>query len=272
MTTSVVIAAFNEEQHIARLLSSLSNQTRAPLDIIVVDDGSHDRTAEIAQHFGARVIRMPHRGPAVARNAGAEAARGDVLVFIDGDMAVCSTFLERVVAPIEERGEVGTFTKEIWVGNPQNPWAQAYAAIRRLAFPRLLGPDFPDRWENFRAVRREAFMAAGGYDNVGYGEDMTLASKLGCLAAAAPGARCLHFNPDSAAEVFANGRWIGRGHDIEQVEHPWRDNNPLRATSLGLRETARQRSWVALFARLAYHAAVMLGLLEQRFNRGTHAK
>lgn len=216
----MVIAAYNEAQHIALALASLSNQTRAPMEVLVVDDGSDDRTAEIARRLGAAVMRMPHRGPAIARNAGAEAARGDVLVFIDGDMAVSPAFLERIVAPIEDHGEIGSFTKEIWVGNPENPWARAYATIRRLAFPRLLGPDFPDRWENFRAVRRHAFIAVGGYDDVGYGEDMTLASKLGCLAVAAPGARCLHFNPDSASEVFANGRWIGRGHDIEQVEHP----------------------------------------------------
>lgn len=53
---------------------------------------------------------------------------------------------------------------------------------------------------------------------------------------------------------------------------PWRDNNLLRAAARGVLEAVRQHTPVALFARLAYHAGVMLGLLEQRLNWGTHAK
>jgi glycosyltransferase involved in cell wall biosynthesis len=272
MTTSVVVAAFNEEEHIARLVDSLSHQTQPALEILVIDDGSTDRTAEVARDAGAEVWSVPHRGPALARNFGAQRASGDVVVFLDGDMAVSSVYLERIVVPIEERGEVGTFTKEIWIGNPVNPWSRAYASIRRQPFPRLLGEGFPDRWKNFRAVRRDAFLAVGGYDDVGYGEDMTIASKLGRIAAAAPGAACVHFNPGSAAEIFGNGRWIGRGHDIAEVAHPWLVFGPARALVLGLGEAARQGTLIALAARLIYHAGVTLGLLESRLNLATHAK
>ena len=52
----------------------------------MADDGSTDRTAEVAERLGALVLRLLHRGPAAARNAAAARARGDVLVFLDGDM------------------------------------------------------------------------------------------------------------------------------------------------------------------------------------------
>ena len=82
---------------------------------------------------------------------------------------------------------MGTFTREIFLGNRENRWARAYAALRWSRTDRVLPIDFPDRWANFRAVRRDRFVAAGGYDDVGYGEDMTLAPKLGEDALAAEG-------------------------------------------------------------------------------------
>jgi glycosyltransferase involved in cell wall biosynthesis len=67
----VVVGAYNEEEHIARLLASLREQTLPPIEVIVADDGSKDRIAEVAEAGGAIVLRLNHRGPAVARNAGA---------------------------------------------------------------------------------------------------------------------------------------------------------------------------------------------------------
>ena len=79
-------------------------------------------------------------------------------------------------------------------------------AGRSIADPRgdHFPPGMPDRWENFRAIRRDAFLAVGGFDDIGYGEDMTLASKLGLLADAVPGARMRHRHPDSLAEIWEN--------------------------------------------------------------------
>ena len=175
LTISVVVSAFNEEAHIARLLRSLKSQTRPPREIIVIDDGSRDRTGEIAEANGAAVVRMAHRGPARGRNVGAARATGDVLVFLDGDMACAPAFLERLVAPMDSPEVAGTFTRDIYIGNLENRWASAYAALRSLRDGRLLPSDFPDVWDNFRAVRRELFLAVGGYEDVGYGEDRTLA-------------------------------------------------------------------------------------------------
>lgn len=271
-TITVVVAAHDEADHIARLLRSLRNQTRMPSEVIVVDDGSTDCTARIAYREEALVITTQQRGPARARNLGAWAASGDILVFLDGDMSASRTFIDRLTEPIMAGKACGTFTKEIYIGNPENPWAEAYARVRRLAFPRLLPDSFPDVWANFRAVRRDVFIASGGYDDVGYGEDMTLAPKLEALAVAAPGARCFHFNPSSLREIAENGRWIGRGHDIGAVDHPWLDNAPWTAFRKALADIGAGADWHVLPARLGYHLGVIAGLCGRRLRPHRHWK
>lgn len=271
-TVSVVVAAYNEGTHIERLLRSLKAQRTHLLEVIVVDDGSTDATCALAMAAGARVVRTRHCGPAHARNVGALQARGDILVFLDGDMAAAPKFVERLIRPIVAGAAVGSFSRDIYIGDPTNRWSRAYAHIRRLAFPRLLPEDFPDRWENYRAVRRDAFISVGGYDDVGYGEDMTLAPKLGELAVVAPGAVCWHFNPDSPAEIYRNGRWIGRGYDIRNVAHPWRSNAPWYALAAALRDGRAGAGWRALVARAAYHAGVLIGLAQSRLRPGRHWK
>jgi glycosyltransferase involved in cell wall biosynthesis len=268
---SVVVAAYNEAAHVGRLLASLRDQSLPALEVVVIDDGSTDGTAEIAARAGATVIRTTHRGPARARNLGAERARGDILVFLDGDMACGEDFLRRLVEPILA-GAVGAFTRDIWLGNPDERWARAYAVIRRQPFPRVLPADFPDRWTNFRAVRRDRFLSVGGYDDVGYGEDMTLAPKLREEAAVAPGARCLHFNPATISEIFENGRWIGRGHNIDLLPRRWRANLPPRILARAYREIRAGHGLSILPARLTYHSGVLVGMIRRAFLPDRHWK
>ncbi|MCX7721653.1 MAG: glycosyltransferase family 2 protein [Verrucomicrobiae bacterium] len=89
-TLSIIIPARNEEHNLPRLLRSISAQSIKPREIIVVDDGSTDRTAEVALQCGAKVIasqRLPDgwRGKTWACHQGAQAASGDLLMFMDAD-------------------------------------------------------------------------------------------------------------------------------------------------------------------------------------------
>lgn len=254
-------------------MRSLARQTTAPNEVIVVDDGSTDQTAAIAQAAGARVVVVPHRGPARGRNLGAREARGDILVFVDGDMECGPDFVRALTEPIRSNRATGTFTKEIYVANPSNRWAAAYAAMRQLRNGRLLPPDFPTTWDNYRAIRRDAFWQAGGFDDIGYGEDRTVSRKLGQLAIEAPGAVCFHYNPDSLREIFENGRWIGRGAQIREIDPPWRDHVPHRVLRwLGRDIGGGTPMGTAFLARLAYHSGVLLGLLGSALRPERHWK
>jgi glycosyltransferase involved in cell wall biosynthesis len=83
---SVIIPVFNGERFLAGALESVVAQDAGPLEIIVVDDGSTDQSATVAQRFPSiRLIRQAQQGIAGARNTGVQAARGDYLAFLDAD-------------------------------------------------------------------------------------------------------------------------------------------------------------------------------------------
>ncbi len=86
-TVSVLIPAYNAAMHLGRAVESVLSQTHAPIEVLVIDDGSRDRTAEVAASFGApvRLIRKENGGPASARNMGARQAQGEWLALLDAD-------------------------------------------------------------------------------------------------------------------------------------------------------------------------------------------
>jgi len=96
---SVIVPAFNEELYLPRTLSSLQRAAadcECSVELIVVDNASTDRTAEIARVSGAMVVCEPVHNVARVRNAGAAAAHGEVLVFVDADTIVPHEFHDRV--------------------------------------------------------------------------------------------------------------------------------------------------------------------------------
>lgn len=105
---SVIVAAYNEERCIAHKIENfLSCRYSGEAEMIVVSDGSSDRTAEIAESMAGervRVIRQrERRGKGVAVNAGAEAARGEVLVFTDANAMFPADALEKVARPMRDK-------------------------------------------------------------------------------------------------------------------------------------------------------------------------
>jgi GT2 family glycosyltransferase len=106
---SFIVPAHNEEQLLGRTLASpqvAATATAISSEIIVVDDDSDDRTTAIAEAAGARVLSVHHRQIARARNAGAEVATGDVLIFVDADTIVDAATVRDTLAAVE-RGCVG---------------------------------------------------------------------------------------------------------------------------------------------------------------------
>jgi glycosyltransferase involved in cell wall biosynthesis len=262
---TVVVAAYNEARYIDGCVRSLLAQTYRPLELIVVDDGSRDDTADVVARFdGVRLLRQSHLGAARARNAGARVAEGEILVFVDADMEFPQSFVDRLIAPILERAAIGTFTKEIMVANGDRMWARAHMLGRFLPADTHFPPGFPDRWENFRAIRRDAFWRVNGFDEIGHGEDVTLGRKLGVMANVATGAVCFHHEPDGLIEIFRSARWLGRGERIREQPNPLRAYMPWRTLrrAIGL---ARRHRLPSLFVyRVVWDVGVLVGLLQGR--------
>lgn len=96
-TVSVVIPCYNAARYLRETLDSAICQTHRPLEVIVVDDGSTDESAEIAESYGppVRVLRQPNQGESVARNRGIEEAQGDWIALLDADDIWENVKLER---------------------------------------------------------------------------------------------------------------------------------------------------------------------------------
>jgi len=105
---SVVIPAFNTSLYIGEAIQSALDQTLAPTEVIIVDDGSTDDTADVAAAFGdpVRIFRQPHRGIAASRNFGVAQARGALLAFLDSDDLWTPEKLEKQAEPLERDREL----------------------------------------------------------------------------------------------------------------------------------------------------------------------
>ncbi|KPJ65814.1 MAG: hypothetical protein AMJ43_09915 [Coxiella sp. DG_40] len=106
---SVIIASYNHQDYIAETLKSLEQQTFQDFEIIVVDDGSTDRTVEVAKNFPSRaqIFTQENQGVVAARNRGASLAKGEYICFVDSDDVVLPDRFARQVAALDSDPELG---------------------------------------------------------------------------------------------------------------------------------------------------------------------
>ena len=168
---SVIVPAFNVEDYLAESVESILAQTYRDVEIVVVDDGSTDGTAAVAQDYAnrlpnLRVVSTPNRGLGAARNLGIRHARGELLAFVDSDDTVLPEAYESMVRVLDESGSdfvVGGFTRNFGEGPPSMPPRQRNLhSERRLGirvddFPQILGDVFA--WN--KVFRREFWDRAG---------------------------------------------------------------------------------------------------------------
>lgn len=108
-TVSVVIPNYNYARTLPLCIDALRRQTRQPLEVLMVDDCSTDDSVAIAEALGVQVIPSPtNRGVAAARNLGAAHARGDVIMFVDSDVALAPDAVEQLVALLDADPTLGS--------------------------------------------------------------------------------------------------------------------------------------------------------------------
>jgi glycosyltransferase involved in cell wall biosynthesis len=155
---SALCAVWNGARFLREALASALAQTCPPDELIVVDDGSNDGSAEIAEALGLRVVREPHRGVAPTRNSALAHARGDLVAWLDADDRWTPDKLAVQVAYMNAHPEVGmTFTHQRLVMEPG-------VARPYWVRPEMLGGSSPVVGTCSMVVRRHLFDEVGGFD------------------------------------------------------------------------------------------------------------
>lgn len=168
---SLIVPAHEEERYLPRLLDSVDRARAAyrggpeAVEVVVADNASTDRTAEIARARGCRVARVEQRAIAAARNGGAAIARGEILCFTDADGRIHPRTFDAVERAVESGRVVAGAT-----GVTMERWSPGIAVTYALFLP-LVWAAGMDTGVVF--CRRSDFDAVGGYDEARlYGEDV----------------------------------------------------------------------------------------------------
>ena len=185
-TISVIIPVYNGAKFLTRCLDAICVTPGIPYECIVVDDGSTDDSAAIAAQSSHRIrllkLMSGSRGPAYARNRGAELARGEILFFVDADVVLLPEALERVAKTFVDRPHLAALFGS-YDGSPGA--AGLISQYRNLLhhFTHQNGnPDASTFWAGCGAIRKSVFETVGGFDEKRYPhasiEDIELGYRL----------------------------------------------------------------------------------------------
>ena len=226
---SVIVCAYNEERHLEDCLDSLARCDYPDLEVVVCDDGSTDRTLEIARRYPFRVLELQHAGLSVARNAGRSAATGEIVAYLDADAACHPEWPYHLALSMEEPNVMAT-------GGPNLPDPGAGLVERAVA----VSPGAPvevlisdDRAEHVpgcnMAYRKEALESIGGFDAVytAAGDDVDVCWKIldrGWEIGFSPAAQIRHHRRNSVRGYLRQQRGYGRSERMVAARHPWRFN------------------------------------------------
>jgi glycosyltransferase involved in cell wall biosynthesis len=165
---SVLIPAYNREKYVAQAVDSVLSQGFTGCEVIVVDDGSTDNTLRVLESYGSRirVLRQSNRGPEVARNTAAEAARGEYLVLLDSDdllLPDALTTYERVIrhfdSPSVIIGAMTNFSDQ----EPVSAKSEGALQVKVLKFRDYLSKTVPLGISSSRiVVKKSVFHEVGG--------------------------------------------------------------------------------------------------------------
>jgi GT2 family glycosyltransferase len=262
---SVVVPAYNAEATLGACLDSLKRVDYSDCEVMVVDDGSTDRTAEIARGAGVKMLSIEHRGLGAARNAGIEAADGEIVAFIDADAAADRDWLYHLVETIRRRGAAAAGGANF----PPAPTSIVKAAI--AAAPgqprevRASDDSLAQLCGCNMAIVKAQLQSLGGFDPVftAAGDDVDISWRLlksGATLAYAPGAVVVHDRRGSVGGYLAQQVGYGEGEALLARKYPERRDSRIYAYN------GWQVRWFGL-PRI-YYGAIGRGLFQSVYPAG----
>lgn len=256
---SVIVPAYNEAVGIEAAVRSLLSSDYPKLEIVVVDDGSTDGTADIVKSLklrNVRVVRQPNSGKATALNTGIAAAKHDVLVLVDGDTVFQRDTVAQLVQPLQDAG-VGAVAGNTKVGNRHGllgrwqhlEYVVAFNLDRRMFDVFGCITTVPGAVGGFR---RDVLATVGGVstDTLAEDTDLTMAVlRAGYRVVYQPTAIAWTEAPRSLGDLWRQRyRWC-----YGTMQAIWKHRNAVRE-----RGPARRLGWIGLPSLLAFQVAFPL--------------
>jgi glycosyltransferase involved in cell wall biosynthesis len=236
---SIVVCAYNAERTMEACLASLASLDYPDYEVIVVNDGSRDRTLEISQrHAFCRIVSQPNKGLSVARNVGAEAATGEIVAYTDSDCVADPDWLTYLVAKMQSGDLVAC-------GGPNFPPPEDSRVPAAVAVSPggpthvLLSDEIAEHIAGCNmAFRREALLHLGGFDPVfrAAGDDVDICWRLqdaGHVIGFSPAAVVWHFRRNTIRAYCNQQRGYGKAEALVYSKHPLRFNQLGQAKWLG---------------------------------------
>jgi glycosyltransferase involved in cell wall biosynthesis len=227
---SVVICAYNAERTMLPCLESLRRLKYPNYEIVIVDDGSRDRTAEIAMQFlEFRLIRQPNKGLSVARNVGLYAARGEIIAYTDSDCVVDPDWLTLMVRAMVEGGFDGCGGPN-YAPHEEGRVEGCVAAAPGAPCHVLVADDRAEHLAGCNMVfTKAALVAVGGFDAqfTSAGDDVDIcwrALDAGLTLGYCPAAFVWHFRRNTVKAYYGQQCGYGRAEAALYLKYPERFN------------------------------------------------
>lgn len=238
LTASVIVPAYNAESTIGSCLHALAAQVyddAISLEIIIIDDASTDQTPTIAASFdGVRVVtQLVNQGRSAARNAGAAAASGDILLFTDADCRPTPTWAQHMLQPFHDPTVIGV--KGAYYCDQDEPVARFTQLELEDKYDELARHEQISFIDTYAAAyRRDVFLANNGFDqSLSWSllEDQDFSFRLaakGHKMVFVPEARVYHRHVTKLLPYYRRKWMIGRWKTVILRRHPERRDNDSR--------------------------------------------
>ncbi|WP_018215526.1 glycosyltransferase [Salinispora vitiensis] len=217
-TVSVIVPNYNKAASLADCLRSIQEQTRPPVEIIVVDDASTDRSRQITAGFDCQLIALPtNRGVSAARNVGAAAASGDVLFFLDSDIALAPEAIATAVRTLRAHPNCGV-VQGIYDAQPLHDGGpvEVYKTLFEHYWRRRGAGVTDATLFALTAIPRPVFEEVGGFDEtLRDAEDIEFGTRL-----------------PARYEIRMNADVLGRHDDVDRF-WPYLSEHVRRAVGYG---------------------------------------